>query len=70
MRLHPIESEALEAVGYDSGHRLLQVRFVGGGIYEYSDVDRDIYERLMAAQPHPWRELHDEVRRHAFVRVD
>ena len=68
--LHPIESGALEAAGYDLATRVLRIRFVDGGTYDYRDVAPELFARLVAEQPHPWSLLGDEIRAHHFTRVD
>jgi hypothetical protein len=70
VKLHPIESDALLAVGYDSARSVLTVRFASGAIYEYFDVDASLYGRLIGAQPHPWSLYGHEVTRHRFREVD
>ncbi|HEV2889208.1 MAG TPA: KTSC domain-containing protein [Frankiaceae bacterium] len=65
-----IRSGALDSLGYDADTAVLTVSFADGGTYEYYGVPRRLYERLLAAQPHPWSALGAEVRRHPFRRVD
>ena len=64
-----IASGALDAIGYDAATATLTVTFASGGTYEYYGVPRRLYERLLAAQPHPWSALGAEVRRHPYRRV-
>ncbi|MBS1797414.1 MAG: KTSC domain-containing protein [Acidobacteria bacterium] len=45
-----VDSSSLEWVGYDAEKELLVIRFVSGGLYEYSEVPADVYEALMAAE--------------------
>lgn len=52
--LAPIHSNSLAAVGYDSTTRTLRVNFRNGGLYDYYEVAREVYEGLLASQPHPW----------------
>ena len=49
MRLKPVESEMLVAVGYDEKSHSLQVVFRTGETYRYRNVPSFVYERLMSA---------------------
>ena len=50
MKLTPVESSMISAVGYDSDTRTLQVAFSSGKRYEYHNVPQETYEELMAAE--------------------
>ena len=47
--LVPVESSAVEAVGYDPEDRDLYIRYVGGAVYAYVDVPEDRYRALLEA---------------------
>lgn len=49
MELIPLDSTMIGAVAYDDTHRDLIVIFNTGQTYCYSDVPRDIYDGLLAA---------------------
>ncbi len=49
MRRRSVESSAVESVGYDAAHRMLEVEFAGGAVYRYLDVPPRVYDQL-------WRE--------------
>ena len=49
MRLQPVASTMLEAVGYDSRQRVLEVIFNSGDRYRYKEVPVFEYKRLMRA---------------------
>ena len=49
MELIPLDSTMISAVAYDDAHRDLIVIFNTGQTYVYSDVPRDIYDGLLAA---------------------
>ncbi|MCW2748099.1 MAG: hypothetical protein JWP10_1241 [Nocardioidaceae bacterium] len=70
VKLHPVESTALESAGYDPVTRLLTVRFLLGGTYEYVDVAASLYEDLLAAQPHPWTAVGPRVKTHRYRQID
>ena len=46
----PVQSSDLASVGYDERRRLLEIEFCSGGIYRYSDVPREIFDGLLAAE--------------------
>jgi hypothetical protein len=50
MKLRVVESEMLDAVGYDSDSRILEVIFNSGDRYQYKGVPAEEYERLMSAE--------------------
>ena len=54
IRMVPVRSGSLAAIGYDSQARTLRINFRNGGIYDYYEVARSVYEGLLAGQPHPW----------------
>jgi hypothetical protein len=63
----PVVSDGLLAVGYDPAERVLRVAFRSGGVYDYLDVDEDLYAELLL--PHPWHRVGDEVLSHEHRRV-
>lgn len=46
----PVQSSALAAVGYSKHLRALEIEFVNGAIYRYSDVPPETYRELMKAR--------------------
>lgn len=47
-RVH-VTSSNLYSVGYDSNTQILEIEFVSGSIYQYTNVPPSIHERLMRA---------------------
>ena len=45
----PVDSSALDAVGYDPRRRVLHVAYKGGREYAYLDVPPDVYDALLQA---------------------
>jgi|SRR5215470_5325983 len=45
----PVHSQALAAVGYSKRLRALEVEFVNGAVYRYSNVPPEIYRDLLGA---------------------
>ncbi|MBO9521334.1 MAG: KTSC domain-containing protein [Nocardioidaceae bacterium] len=62
-------SRALAEAGYDPAARVLRLRFVGGGLYEYLGVPPEIFEGLRTSA-HPWTEWQTRIKEHAFRRLD
>jgi len=50
MKLKPVESDMLDAVGYDAKSRVLEVIFSKGGRYRYKEVPAFEYDGLMNAE--------------------
>jgi KTSC domain len=50
VRMQAIESEAINAVGYDAQHRILRVTFHNGQSYEYLDVSSEEFRDFMSAE--------------------
>jgi hypothetical protein len=42
----------LASVGYDKAMAVLEVAFVGGGVYQYFEVPSGVYAGLMSASSH------------------
>jgi len=49
MQRYPIESSNLDSVGYDEVNKVLEISFISGGIYQYIDVEPQVYEGLLYA---------------------
>ena len=49
MKMIPVESSNVESVGYDDGSSTLQVAFKKGGMYQYFDVPKGVFEALRDA---------------------
>lgn len=45
----PVESSAIESVGYDARSRTLEIEFAGGGVYRYFAVPERVHELLLRA---------------------
>ena len=61
-----IQSEALNGATCDPERRLLTVEFESGSVYEYLDVEPELFAELEAAQPHPWRVVGAEAQPHPW----
>jgi len=54
IRMVRVTSDSLAAIGYDSASETLRIKFRNGGLYDYLKVAAEVYEGLLADQPHPW----------------
>jgi hypothetical protein len=52
MERTPVSSSNLRSVGYDPRTSTLEVEFMHGGVYSYSNVPEDEYKSLMSASSH------------------
>lgn len=58
-QLIAIQSDNVQAAGYEAGTGVMTVLFDSGGLYEYYDVPASLWESFLAAQPHPWSAVGD-----------
>ena len=49
MEMIPVQSSNVKAVGYDAAARALVVQFCSGARWRYAEVDRAIFDELLAA---------------------
>lgn len=49
MERQSVESSNLASVGYDESTRTLEIEFKYGAIYQYREVDKEVYDELMLA---------------------
>ena len=49
MKRISVESSNLASIGYDEESKTLEIQFHSGGIYQYDDVEKEIYDELMSA---------------------
>ncbi len=47
MKRIPVKSSNLKAVGYES--EIMEIEFLNGSVYEYSEVPQEMYDSLMSA---------------------
>ena len=57
----PVPSSAIAAVGYSKRLQILEIEFLNGAIYRYTDVPRSVYHQLMSAESKA-RYYHEHVR--------
>jgi hypothetical protein len=51
----------IASAGYDAPTRVLEIEFLSGAVYQYSDVSVDLYEALLNA-PSRGRLFHTRIR--------
>ena len=56
-----LNSTNISSAGYDDQSQTLEIEFRRGGIYQYFDVPRSIYDQLMNASS-PGDYLHEQIR--------
>jgi hypothetical protein len=49
-RMHPVESSAVKAIGYDAEAEEAYVEYLGGGRYAYEEVPAGVFEELANAE--------------------
>ncbi len=52
-----IQSDNVQAAGYNAENSVMTVQFKNGALYEYYGVDLELWESFIAAQPHPWSQV-------------
>jgi len=56
-QLISIQSDNVQAAGYDEASLVMTVQFNNGALYEYYGVPSDLWISFVAAQPHPWSQV-------------
>ena len=56
-----LESSNIASAGYDDQTHTLEIEFLRGGIYQYFDVPRPIFEQLVGTES-PGSVLHQQIR--------
>ena len=52
MERESVDSSNISSIGYDEEQQLLEIEFLNGAIYQYTDVPLDVYNNLMNASSH------------------
>lgn len=66
MKMRPVSSSEIAALGYDPSKGLLRALFVEGGLYEYEQVPAKLYEQLLQA-PSIGRFFNEHIRNANFA---
>lgn len=52
MNRQAVSSSNIAAIGYDVNSQTLEIEFLNGGVYQYFDVPKHVYDDLMGAGSH------------------
>jgi len=52
MKRQRVNSSNIAEIGYDKDNEILEIAFIGGGVYQYDGVPEDVYNELMEAGSH------------------
>lgn len=52
MNRTPVTSSNLKSIGYDTVTSKLEIEFLNGGLYQYSNVPASVHAGLMSASSH------------------
>ena len=70
--MKPVSSSQIAALGYDEDTRTMRVQFVKGGVYDYANVDEDLFTRLLHSES-VGRDFAKEIKgssHHPFTKVE
>lgn len=56
-QLISIQSDNVQAAGYDANSMTMTVQFNNGYTYEYYGIPAELWNSFIAAQPHPWSQV-------------
>ncbi len=56
-QLIPIQSDNVQAAGYDANSMIMTVQFDNGYMYEYYGIPAELWNSFVAAQSHPWSQV-------------
>lgn len=49
MKRDQVQSSNIQAIGYDENSATLEVEFLNGGVYQYFDVPKNVYDEFINA---------------------
>jgi hypothetical protein len=52
MNRQSVSSSNIASIGYDEDSQTLEVEFLNGGVYQYFDVPKNVYDGMMSASSH------------------
>jgi hypothetical protein len=50
MKRRPVDSRAINSIGYDREHATLEIEFVDGDVYQYFLVPASVHRQFLAAE--------------------
>ena len=69
MKREPVDSSNLASVGYDAKKKILEIEFNHGGVYQYFDVPKDVFDELMDADSHGKYFVHNIKGEYEYVKI-
>lgn len=69
MKREVVESSNLASVFYDSKRKILEIEFNHGGLYQYIDVPKQVFENLLKAPSHGKYFVHNIKRDYRYLKV-
>lgn len=52
MQRQSVSSSNISSIGYDENSNTLEIEFHNGGVYQYFNVPKNVFEGLMSASSH------------------
>lgn len=52
MKREAVQSSNIASIGYDENSATLEIEFLNGGVYQYFDVPKNIFNEIMEAGSH------------------
>lgn len=52
MKRDSVQSSNIASIGYDENSATLEIEFLNGGVYQYFDVPKNVYDEIMSASSH------------------
>ena len=52
MERESVSSSNIASIGYEENSETLEIEFLNGGVYQYFDVPKQVYDGLMGADSH------------------
>jgi hypothetical protein len=52
MKRDSVQSSNIASIGYDENSATLEIEFLNGGVYQYFDVPKKVYDEIMVASSH------------------
>ena len=69
IKMVPVKSSQIKAIGHDASTKTLAIEFSSGGIYHYADVPAEKYHALLQAES-KGKHLHRHIKgAHAFTKI-
>lgn len=70
MNMQPIQSENIDAAGYDEETQTMEVAFDKGPVYRYSNISKGEWEAFLHGKPSPGKYFYHHIRtRYPYVRI-